>query len=87
MPIMQRDLLVGADGGVFTFGDAGYAGSISGVNLAGINESWVGMGSLGSDGYIVFGTSGTIGSFGLPPNFSFAQLERTTDDVVAILTP
>jgi hypothetical protein len=63
--------LVGSDGGVFTFGDAGFFGSLGGVKLArpivGIAASRTGRGYwlIASDGGVfTFGDAGFFGSLG-----------------------
>ena len=54
--------LVGSDGGVFTFGDAGFFGSMGGKHL---NAPVVGIaGTLGGKGYWLVGLDGGVFTFG-----------------------
>jgi len=62
--------MVGADGGVFAFGDAGFVGSLPGINVhvsnvVGVVPTSTGKGywMVGSDGGVfAFGDAGFVGS-------------------------
>ncbi|MGH3471707.1 MAG: hypothetical protein ACRDPG_06645, partial [Nocardioidaceae bacterium] len=54
--------LVGSDGGIFSFGDASYYGSMGGAHL---NAPVVGIAAtLGGHGYWLVGSDGGVFSFG-----------------------
>jgi hypothetical protein len=79
--------LVGADGGVFAFGDAPYLGSLpaEGVHVADI----VGMVPTGGQGYDLVGADGGVFAFGDAPDLGSLPAEgvRTTGVVGLAATP
>ena len=58
-------VLVAADGGVFAFGGARYAGSLAG---RGLNAPIVGIAAT-PDGYLLVGSDGGVFAFGAAPMF------------------
>jgi hypothetical protein len=73
--------LVASDGGIFTFGDAGFHGSTGGIRL---DSPIVGMAaSADGDGYWMTASDGGVFSFGDAP-FSGSLGGSGVDDLVAI---
>jgi hypothetical protein len=75
--------LVGSDGGVFSFGDAGFHGSLSGTHLS---APVVGIASPDDDGYWLVGADGGVFSFGDAGFHGSMGGKRLTAPVVGITT-
>ncbi|MDA8080866.1 MAG: putative Ig domain-containing protein [Actinomycetota bacterium] len=76
--------LVGADGGVFTFGDASYFGSMGGAKL---NEPVVGMAATPTgNGYWLVGADGGVFTFGDASYFGSMGGAKLNEPVVGITT-
>ena len=57
--------MVGADGGIFAFGDAGYAGSLPGDHVAVSNIVAI-ISDPTTDGYYLIGSDGSVWNFNAP---------------------
>ncbi len=73
--------LVAADGGVFTFGDAGFFGSMAGQHLAG---PVVGMAATDGKGYFLAGSDGGVFTFG-DARFTSSAVGIVDSQVIAIV--
>jgi hypothetical protein len=76
--------LVGADGGVFTFGDAPYDGSMGGHQLS---APIVGMAAHPGGGYWLVGADGGVFSFGAPYDGSMGGHQLSAPVVGMAATP
>ena len=76
--------LIGADGGEFAFGDAGYHGSLPGLHIH--VDDIVGMvATPNGKGYILVGRDGGVFVFGGVYHGSLPGLHIRVDDIVGIL--
>jgi hypothetical protein len=70
--------MVGADGGVFTFGDAGFFGSLPGQHVTPPAPIVAMAATADGKGYILTGADGGVYTFGDAPTFGSLPSQHVT---------